>query len=50
VADELRQGETLAERRRLLCDFLASLTDGSATRLYKRLMVPDFGSIGDLLG
>ena len=50
VADELQQGETLAERRRLLCDFLASLTDGSATRLYKRLMVPDFGSIGDLLG
>jgi dGTPase len=50
VADELRQGETLTVRRRLLCDFLASLTDGSATRLYKRLMVPDFGSIGDLLG
>ncbi|MGJ8657832.1 MAG: dGTP triphosphohydrolase [Akkermansiaceae bacterium] len=50
VSDELRQGETLEERRRLLCDFLASLTDGSATRLYKRLMVPDFGSIGDLLG
>jgi dGTPase len=50
VADELRQGENLAERRRLLCDFLASLTDGSATRLYKRLIIPDFGSIGDLLG
>lgn len=50
VADELNQGENLADRRRLLCDFLASLTDGSATRLYKRLMVPDFGSIGDLLG
>lgn len=50
VVEELSEGETLAERRRLLCDFLASLTDGSATRLYKRLMVPDFGSIGDLLG
>ena len=38
------------ERKRVLCDFLASLTDSSATRLYKRLMVPDFGSIGDLIG
>lgn len=50
VSAELRGSETLAGRRRLLCDYIASLTDGSATRLYKRLMVPDFGSIGDLLG
>lgn len=39
-----------AMKHRYLCDYLASLTDGSATRLYKRLMIPDFGSIGDLIG
>jgi len=50
VAKELAGEPDLETRKRLLCDFLASHTDGSATRLYKRLMVPDFGSIGDLLG
>ena len=50
VAKELAREPDLETRKRLLCDFLASHTDGSATRLYKRLMVPDFGSIGDLLG
>lgn len=50
VAKELASEPDLETRKRLLCDFLASHTDGSATRLYKRLMVPDFGSIGDLLG
>lgn len=33
---------------RLLCDFIASLTDPQAARLYKRLFDPDFGSITDL--
>ncbi len=50
VASEIAGASSLDSRKRLLCDFLASQTDGSATRLYKRLMVPDFGSIGDLLG
>jgi len=49
VAEEMKASEDYAQRRRLLCDFLANLTDGSATRLYKRLVIPDFGSIGDLL-
>jgi len=38
------------ERARLVCDFLAGLTDSSAVRMYKRLFVPDFGSIGDWVG
>lgn len=36
------------KRARLLCDYLASLTDHQAQRLYKRLFDPDFGSISDL--
>jgi len=40
--------ETEAGRARLLCDFIASLTDPQAARLYKRLFDPDFGSITDL--
>jgi len=50
VTEELAGEPNVETRKRLLCDLLASHTDGSATRLYKRLMVPDFGSIGDLLG
>jgi len=37
-------------RARLVCDFLAGMTDGYAARTYKRLFAPDFGSIGDLVG
>ncbi|WP_269542189.1 dGTP triphosphohydrolase [Cerasicoccus fimbriatus] len=37
-----------AARARYLCDFIASLTDPQAARLYKRLFDPDFGSITDL--
>ncbi len=37
-------------RARLVCDFLAGMTDGYASRTYKRLFSPDFGSIGDLIG
>jgi len=37
-----------SRRARLLCDFIASLTDPQAARLYKRLFDPDFGSITDL--
>jgi len=47
---EMKEAPDAGSRNRLLCDYLANLTDGSATRLYKRLMVPDFGSIGDLMG
>ena len=39
-----------ATRARLVCDFLAGMTDGYAARTYKRLFSPEFGSIGDLIG
>ena len=37
-----------ASRARLICDYLAGMTDGYAARTYKRLFSPDFGSINDL--
>ena len=49
-ADEIESVTDKNERARLICDFLAGMTDGSAVRMYKRLFVPDFGSIGDLVG
>lgn len=36
-------------RARIICDYLASMTDGFASRIYKRLFDPDFGSIVDLV-
>jgi len=38
-----------ASRARLVCDVLAKMTDGIATRTYKRLFDADFGSIVDLV-
>lgn len=49
IAQEFKDADRRERKLRILCDTLASLTDGSATRLYKRLTVPDFGSIGDLI-
>jgi len=37
-------------RARLVCDFLAGMSDGYAARMYQRLFTPDFGSLGDLVG
>ena len=37
------------ERARVLCDYLAGMTDGFASRVYKRLFDADFGSIVDLV-
>ncbi len=48
-AKEIESTPEAADRARLVCDFLAGMTDGYAARLYKRLFVPDFGSIGDLV-
>ena len=36
-------------RARVLCDYLAGMTDGFASRIYKRLFDADFGSIVDLV-
>jgi dGTPase len=49
-ADEITSTENAATRARLICDYLAGMTDGYAARTYKRLFSPDFGSIGDLIG
>jgi len=49
-AEEIESEDDPTERARLVCDFLAGLTDASAVRMYKRLFVPDFGSIGDWVG
>lgn len=49
IADEIAQAGTREARARLICDFLADQTDGSAARMYQRLFTPGFGSIGDLL-
>lgn len=38
-----------AARARIVCDVLAKMTDGIATRTYRRLFDPDFGSIVDLV-
>jgi dGTPase len=50
TAAEIQAAPDEATRARLVCDFLAGMTDGYAARTYKRLFVPDFGSIGDLIG
>jgi len=50
TAAEIAAAPDEAARARLVCDFLAGMTDGYAARTYKRLFIPDFGSIGDLVG
>jgi dGTPase len=50
AAEEITGAPDEATRARLVCDFLAGMTDGYAARTYKRLFSPDFGSIGDLIG
>jgi dGTPase len=49
-AGEIEQSESRDARARLVCDFLAGMTDGYAARLYQRLFSAGFGSIGDLVG
>ena len=51
---ERREEIVLAEpdprlRARLLCDYIAGMTDGFAIRTYKRLSDPEFGSIVDII-
>jgi dGTPase len=50
AAAEIAQADGEEMKARLVCDFLAGMTDGYAARMYKRLFTPDFGSIGDLIG
>ena len=43
------QAATPAEKARIICDHIASMTDGFAIRTTRRLYDPDFGSIVDLI-
>ena len=45
---ELEKEETESGRARLVCDAVARMTDGAATRLYRRLFDAGFRSITDL--
>ena len=47
--EEIAAAPDEAARARLICDWLAGMTDGSAARMYRRLFEPGFGSIGDLV-
>ena len=47
---EIESADSPAQRARLVCDYLANLTDGFAVRMYRRLFEPGHGSIGDLVG
>lgn len=50
LAEDIKNAQDEAARARLVCDFLAGMTDGYARRTYMRLFSPDFGSISDLIG
>ena len=44
----IRSKTDVRAKARILCDYIAGMTDGFAIRTYKRLFDPDFGSILDL--
>jgi dGTPase len=46
---EIREAGDEAAKARLVCDHVASMTDGLATRTYRRLFDSDYGSIVDLI-
>lgn len=45
----IRATTDATQRVRLICDYIAGMTDGFAIRTYKRLFDPDFGSLADLI-
>jgi dGTPase len=49
VEQDIEQAEHVAERARLVCDWIASMTDRFAFRTYRRLFDADFGSITDFV-
>ena len=48
VERSIRNEPEPARRVRLMCDYLAGMTDGFAIRTYKRLFDPDFGSLMEI--
>ncbi|MFZ4622209.1 MAG: deoxyguanosinetriphosphate triphosphohydrolase, partial [Bacteroidota bacterium] len=49
VEQNIAQANNDQHRARLLCDYIAGMTDGFAIRTYKRLFDPEFGSMVDLI-
>lgn len=49
VEQNMLHASELNQRVRLMCDYLAGMTDGFAIRTYKRLFDPEFGSLVDLI-
>ncbi len=47
--EQIFAADSESARARLVCDILARMTDGVASRTYKRLFDADFGSIVDLV-
>jgi dGTPase len=47
--NEMQAAAGEAAQARIICDYLAGMTDSFASRAYKRLFDPDFGSIVDLV-
>jgi dGTPase len=49
VERAIQQAESKDQRARLVCDWIANMTDAFAFRTYRRLFDADFGSITDLV-
>ncbi len=49
VEQNIASAQNDQHRARLLCDYIAGMTDGFAIRTYKRLFDPEFGSMVDLI-
>lgn len=45
----LDRADSDTDRARLICDYLAGMTDRFAIRTYRRLFDPDYGSLSDLI-
>ena len=45
----LKAADTVTDKARLLCDYLAGMTDSFAIKTYRRLFDPGFGSIVDIV-
>ena len=49
IEKQIREVESVGERARLVCDWIANMTDHFAFRTYRRLFDADFGSITDFV-
>jgi len=49
LESRLAKAETEIEKARLLCDYLAGMTDSFAIKTYRRLFDPGYGSIVDIV-